>query len=141
MKYLKGTSNYGIHYGGDQDPELEAFTDSELAGDLDQRKSTSGELFKKARGAQDPELEAFTDSELAGDLNQRKSTSGELFKKARGAIIWSASRQPLTTLSSCEAELVAICSAAKTALLLQRFLGELGHSVKPIIQIDNTSTI
>ena len=105
LRYPKGMSNYGMHYGGDQDPELRA----------------------------------FTDSDFADALNQRRSTSGELFKKAGGAIIWSASRQPFTTLSSCEAELVASCSAAKTALWLQRFLGEVGHGVKPRIQIDNTS--
>ena len=82
LRYLKATSNFGIHYGGDQDQEFRA----------------------------------FSDSDYAGDIEKRRSTSGELFKYSGGAIIWTSNRQSLTTLSSCEAELVAACSAAKTKI-------------------------
>ena len=47
LKYLAGTVNYGCVYKGPSvgDPELVGFSDSDLAGDVDDRKSTSGSLF------------------------------------------------------------------------------------------------
>ena len=51
MRYLKGTLNYGICYKrkkGDQ--RLLGYTYSDYAGDLDDRKSTSGYLFSSAGG-------------------------------------------------------------------------------------------
>lgn len=43
FRYLRGTSKMCLR--GDL-PVLEGFTDSDMAGDLDQRKSTSGYLFR-----------------------------------------------------------------------------------------------
>ncbi|KAJ8646671.1 hypothetical protein MRB53_008419 [Persea americana] len=45
LRYLKGTVNYGIHYKKGGDGELLAFTDSDYAGDMEDRKSTSGYVF------------------------------------------------------------------------------------------------
>ncbi|XP_062020736.1 secreted RxLR effector protein 161-like [Rosa rugosa] len=46
MRYLKGTANYGILYKkGGRDEELLAFTDSDYAGDVEDRKSTSRYVF------------------------------------------------------------------------------------------------
>ena len=47
LKYLAGTVNYGFVYKGPSvgDPELVGFSDSDLAGDVDDRKSTSGSVF------------------------------------------------------------------------------------------------
>lgn len=45
MRYLKGTTSYGIFYKKQEHEELVAFTDSDYAGDLDDRKSTSGYVF------------------------------------------------------------------------------------------------
>ncbi|MCO5562840.1 hypothetical protein L7F22_016475 [Adiantum nelumboides] len=50
MRYLKGTKNKCLCYG--KGPlELKGFCDSDMAGDVDTRKSTSGYVFTLARGA------------------------------------------------------------------------------------------
>lgn len=48
LKYLKGTNNYGILYKRGGVEELVGFTDSDYAGDLEDRKSTSGYVFGAA---------------------------------------------------------------------------------------------
>ena len=46
LHYVKGTTSYGIQYGrGSEDEELIGFTDSDLAGDIDGRKSTGGMAY------------------------------------------------------------------------------------------------
>jgi hypothetical protein len=50
LKYLRGSSKLCLCYGGSK-PILEGFTDADMAGDLDFRKSTSGYLFTFAGGA------------------------------------------------------------------------------------------
>ncbi|KAJ8650452.1 hypothetical protein MRB53_003475 [Persea americana] len=51
LRYLKGTVNYGIHYKKGGDGELLAFTDSDYAGNMDDRKSTSGYMFLMSSSA------------------------------------------------------------------------------------------
>ena len=45
LRYLKGTMNYGIHYKKKGDGELLAFIDSDYAGDMEDKKITSGYVF------------------------------------------------------------------------------------------------
>jgi hypothetical protein len=45
LRYLNGTINLGIMYKRGGNEKLEAYTDSDYAGDLDDRKSTSGYVF------------------------------------------------------------------------------------------------
>jgi hypothetical protein len=47
---LKGTTNYGVFYKNEEDEELTAYTDSDYAGDLEDKKSTSGYVFKMGSG-------------------------------------------------------------------------------------------
>lgn len=50
LRYLKGTVDYGIMYKREIS-DLVAYTDSDYAGDLDDRKSTSGYVFLLGSGA------------------------------------------------------------------------------------------
>ena len=50
FKYLRGTSKACLSFGGSE-PYLEGYTDFDMAGDLDCRKSTSGYLFTFVGGA------------------------------------------------------------------------------------------
>ncbi|CAH9131081.1 unnamed protein product [Cuscuta epithymum] len=50
LRYLKGTSKLCLCYGGAK-PILEGYTDADMAGDLDSRKSTSSYIFTLAGGA------------------------------------------------------------------------------------------
>lgn len=46
FRYLAGTVNLGIHFRSNaNEPFLLGYSDSDFAGDIDQRKSTSGYLF------------------------------------------------------------------------------------------------
>jgi hypothetical protein len=51
LRYLKGTSDYGIWYQSGGRGNLEVFTDSDYAGDIEDRKSTSGNVFLWDGGA------------------------------------------------------------------------------------------
>jgi hypothetical protein len=49
LRYLRGTSNYSITYDGSSDSVC-GYVDSDFAGDLDKRRSTSGYVFTLAGG-------------------------------------------------------------------------------------------
>jgi hypothetical protein len=52
LRYLKGSLQYGILYRkGELNCELEGWFDSDYAGDLDDRKSTSGYVYRLGSGA------------------------------------------------------------------------------------------
>lgn len=51
LTYIKGTMNYGICYKRGEDEKLVAFTDGDYAGDVEDRKSTSGYVFLLNSGA------------------------------------------------------------------------------------------
>ncbi len=51
LRYLKGTINYGIQYKKGGDGGVMAYTDSDYAGDAEDRKSTSGYVFLMSSGA------------------------------------------------------------------------------------------
>ena len=56
FRFLRGTSKVCLSFGG-LEPSLEGFTDSDMVGDLDCRKSTSGYLFTFAGGVISWQLE------------------------------------------------------------------------------------
>lgn len=51
LRYLNGTINLGILYKRNGNEKLEAYTDSDYAGDMDDRRSTSGYVFMLSTGA------------------------------------------------------------------------------------------
>ncbi|CAL9016687.1 unnamed protein product [Prunus brigantina] len=51
LRYLMGTLELGVFYAREGAIELFAYTDSDYAGDYDDRKSTSGYVFKLSGGA------------------------------------------------------------------------------------------
>ncbi|XP_058742222.1 secreted RxLR effector protein 161-like [Vicia villosa] len=51
LRYLRGTTNFGIVYKKGENADLIGYTDSDYAGDIDDRKSTSGYVFILGSGA------------------------------------------------------------------------------------------
>ena len=50
LQYLKGTLSFGIMYTDEFDVELAGYSDSDWAGNLDDRKSTTGYVFNIGSG-------------------------------------------------------------------------------------------
>ena len=46
LRYLRGTHNYGLVFTGDKDDSLIGYSDSDWAGDVVTRRSTSGYVFQ-----------------------------------------------------------------------------------------------
>lgn len=45
IRYISGTLHFGIHYSFDSNVEIVGFSDADWAGNIDDRKSTSGGCF------------------------------------------------------------------------------------------------
>ena len=56
---------------------------------------------------EDYKLIGYSDSDWCGDIDDRKSTSGYVFFIGNTTFTWLSIKQPIVTLSTCEAEYVA----------------------------------
>ncbi|KAK0579794.1 hypothetical protein LWI29_031544 [Acer saccharum] len=99
-----------------------------------------GILYTKC---EDCRLIGYSDSDWGRDLDERKSTTGFTFFMGDTAFTWSSKKQAIVTLSSCEAEYVAACSAVCHGIWIRNVLQYLGFpQVNPTeIYIDNRSAI
>lgn len=81
-------------------------------------------------------LEGYCDSDWAGDRDDRKSTTGFVFFISDTAFTWSSKKQPIVTLSTCEAEYVAATSAVCHAIWLRNLFKEIGVVQDELILIN-----
>ena len=82
-------------------------------------------------GASVLDLSGMSDSDWA----IRHSTTGFVFNYSLAAISWGSKKQNSIALSSCEAEIMALSEAAKEAVYLADFLGELGYPAQSTVQL------
>ena len=75
--------------------------------------------------------------------NDRKSTSGFVFFVGNTAFTWSSKKQPIVTLSPCEAEYIAAASCVYHAVWLRNLSKTVGilQDDPTVIHVDNKSTI
>ncbi len=83
----------------------------------------------------------FSDADWAGDTDTRRSTGGYWFN-CFGPISWRSTRQQTVSLSSYEAEYIALSDAARQSLWLIQLLSELGITTSPMTMlVDNNAAI
>ena len=104
------------------------------------------DLFLVYGGMEDDlKLVGFTDSSFQSDHDDSKSNSGFVFTLNGGAVSWKSSKQETTADSTTEAEYIAAAEAAKEAVWMKKFIGELGvvpSIVEPIpLLCDNNGVI
>ena len=87
-------------------------------------------------------LQDYVDADFAGDIDSRKSTTEFVFTLDGTAISWASNLQKIVTLSTTEAEYVAITEAGKEMIWLYGFLDELGKKQEMgILHSDSQSVI
>jgi len=112
LRYLVGTKTLKLNYNKDNDN----INNSKLVG--------------------------YSDASYAEDKKNRKSITGYTFMKNGGAISWRSKKQSITTLSSTEAEYVALTMTAQECLWLIKLQNEIENTNEAvIIYEDNQSTI
>ena len=91
----------------------------------------------------DYKLVGYSDSDWSGDIDDRKSTSGFVFYMGDTAFTWMSKKQPIVTLSTCEAEYVAATSCVCHAIWLRNLLKGLGFPQEEPTRIcvDNKSAV
>ena len=88
------------------------------------------------------EIRGYTDADYAGCLETRKSRSGFVFQLNGGPISWSSQRQNVVSLSTAEAEYIALAHGTKEAIWLRRILNDLKIPCESIpLLVDNQSAI
>jgi Reverse transcriptase (RNA-dependent DNA polymerase) len=83
------------------------------------------------------------DSDYAGDKDQRLSISGYVVYANNALVSWKSKSQRNTTLSSTEAEYVALCEICKEIYFLKMLIESMGQRVQlPIkVYIDNVGAM
>ncbi|XP_055527530.1 uncharacterized protein LOC129720120 [Wyeomyia smithii] len=85
------------------------------------------EYYLRLGGASEEPLVGYSDADWAGDPESRRSTSGAVFFYAGGTISWASRRQSCVTLSSMEAEFVALSEACQETIWLRQLLPDFGE--------------
>ena len=70
-------------------------------------------------------LVGYSDSDWSGDLDDRKSTTRFAFFMGKTAFTWMSKKQPIVTLSTCEAKYIAATSCVCHTIWLKNLLKEL----------------
>ena len=70
-------------------------------------------------------MEGYTDASYQTDKDDSKSQSGYVFCLNGGAFSWKSAKQSTTADSTTEAEYLAAAEAAKEAVWIRKFVGEL----------------
>ena len=97
-------------------------------------KSTleTGIIYKKCESLT---IESFSDSDFASDTEQCKSTTGNITLIDGSPISWKSSKQSTIALSTTEAELIALTSAVRNSLYLNKIFSDIKINVKLPLKI------
>ena len=101
------------------------------------------DITLKYRKSDKDKVLGFSDADYAGDVDDRHSTTGNLFLMSGGPISWLSKKQPIVTLSTAEAEYVALSTATTEAVWIRKLLLDFGvsQSQATTIMEDNQGAI
>lgn len=108
-----------------------------------QGTKTHGIRFKSSDSVN---FECYSNADWSGDAADRKSTSGYVFKMVGGPISWGSKKQSSVSLSTSEAEYIALSLAIQEGKWVHRLLCEIltatsADNPKLVIFEDNQSCI
>jgi hypothetical protein len=107
-----------------------------LAGTIDHK------LLFHSSDSDNPFLCAYSDADWGNDKNGRKSTSGVLVQMNGTSVYWSSKKQTCVSLSSTQAEYVALASTFQQCIWMITWLSEvLGEELPVTVYCDNKSAI
>ena len=92
----------------------------------------------------DKRLIGYADADWGNDAQDRKSNTGFCFRYLGSTILWTSRKQAMVTLSSTEAEFIALAEASKEAVWLRRILEDFNQTtiIEPTVLFeDNQSCI
>jgi len=117
LRYLKGTSDIGLTYN---------------CSNITPSSENGGVVTT-----------AYCDADWAGDHADRKSQTGLLIKIGGNTVIWASKKQTTTSLSTCEAEYMALSSVVQEVTWTNSLLAELSFKQTSPTHIfcDNTAAI
>ena len=89
------------------------------------------------------QLQLYVDADFGSDASTRKSQSGIVIKLFGSTIVWASKKQSTVSMSSSEAEYVALSTGCSYLLGIMNLLEEIGINVKLPINVyeDNKTTI
>ncbi|MBY3556107.1 Ty1/Copia family ribonuclease HI, partial [Modestobacter lapidis] len=119
--YLIHTKDLGIVYGKQSTLE---FKDFRL---LDKTKNKSDVATHDYPADSEFMVTTLSDSDWAKNQSDRKSQSGHCVFINNQLVSWSSRKQNCVSLSSTEAEYVALSSAARSSLYFRNLLNEIGY--------------
>jgi hypothetical protein len=70
-------------------------------------------------------VSAYSDADWAGDIDDRRSTTGYVVRLGDSCVIWNTKKQKTISLSSAEAEYMALSSVTQEVKWVNQFLCEL----------------
>ncbi|GKV11817.1 hypothetical protein SLEP1_g23036 [Rubroshorea leprosula] len=95
-----------------------------------------------AVGVHESLLNGYSDADFGGDLDSRKSTSGYFMLYVGGAISWKSRLQKSVSLSTIEAEYIALSEVGKEIVWMKTFFEELGlKQERFVLFCDNQNAI
>ena len=74
----------------------------------------------------DYKLVGYSDNDWSGDMDDHKSTIGLAFYMGDTTFDWVSKKQPIVSLSTCEAEYVAATSCVCCTIWLRNLLKQMG---------------
>lgn len=87
------------------------------------------------------EIIGYVDSDWASDKTDRKSTTGYVLKLYGSTILWGSKKQNCVSLSSTEAEYIALSYALCEYLSLKNLLHDLDQHFQPLVMYEDNQAV